>query len=201
MSHAHLSDTFSLCGVRTSRVHARLKVFAVRMSYLSISPSLLSCLVRFPWFSLTVSSTPRSVCTVFVELYQIQKRGSSAPPHERREFGCLADPTHSRTIWPTELQKCTLRPLRSKTLPKKVTQTPFFSNFCHLMFFFFPLCGIRWTVCGSMFNVVARAHTCTAQCRRIVDPPPCLGGSTHRWVPVDTHSTPVPERDGCGWPM
>ena len=34
---------------------------------------------------------------------------------------------------------------------------------------------------------------------RIVDPPPCLGGSTHRWVPVDTHSTPVPERDGCGW--
>ena len=29
--------------------------------------------------------------------------------------------------------------------------------------------------------------------------PPCLGGSTHRWVPVDTHSTPVPERDGCGW--
>ena len=32
---------------------------------------------------------------------------------------------------------------------------------------------------------------------RIVDPPPCLGGSTHRWVPVDTHSTPVPERDGC----
>ena len=62
-----------------------------------------------------------------------------------------------------------------------------------------------------MFNVVARAHTKTAQCNaaavqqpegwRIVDPPPCLGGSTHRWVPVDTHSTPVPERDGCGWPM
>ena len=23
---------------------------------------------------------------------------------------------------------------------------------------------------------------------------------THRWVPVDTHSTPVPERGGCGWP-
>ena len=22
---------------------------------------------------------------------------------------------------------------------------------------------------------------------------------THRWVPIDTHSTPVPERDGCGW--
>ena len=58
---------------------------------------------------------------------------------------------------------------------------------------------------------VARAHMYTAQCNaaaeqqpegwRIVDPPPCLGGSTHRWVPVDTHNTPVPERDGCGWPM
>ena len=33
---------------------------------------------------------------------------------------------------------------------------------------------------------------------RIVDPPHCLGGSTHRWVPVDTLSTLVPERDGCG---
>ena len=67
----------------------------------------------------------------------------------------------------------------------------------------------RGCVCGSMFNMVARAHTYTAQCNaaavqqpegwRIVDPPPCLGGSTHRWVPVDTHSTQVPERDG--WPM
>ena len=70
---------------------------------------------------------------------------------------------------------------------------------------------LRVCVCGSMFNMVARAHTYTAQCNaaseqqpegwRIVDPPPCLGGSTHRWVPVDTHSTPVPERDDCGWPM
>ena len=31
---------------------------------------------------------------------------------------------------------------------------------------------------------------------RIVDPPPCLGGSTHRWVPVDTHSTPGARK---GW--
>ena len=66
-------------------------------------------------------------------------------------------------------------------------------------------------VCGSMFNMVARVHMYPAQCNaaaeqqpegwRMVDPPPCLGGSTHRWVPVDTHSTPVSERDGCGWPM
>ena len=58
--------------------------------------------------------------------------------------------------------------------------------------------------------MVARAHTYPAQCNaaseqqpegwRIVDPRPCPGGSTHRWVPVDTHSTPVPERDGCRWP-
>ena len=43
-----------------------------------------------------------------------------------------------------------------------------------------------------MFNMVARAHTYPAQCNaaseqhpegwRIVDPPPCPGGSTHRWV-------------------
>ena len=67
------------------------------------------------------------------------------------------------------------------------------------------------SVCGSMFNMVARAHTYAVQCNaaavqqpegwRIVDPLQCLGGSTHRWVPVDTHSTPVPERDDCGWPM
>ena len=69
----------------------------------------------------------------------------------------------------------------------------------------------RVCVCGSMFNMVARVRTYPAQCNaaaeqqpegwRIVDPAPCLGGSTHPWVPVDTHSTPVPERDGCGWPM
>ena len=52
----------------------------------------------------------------------------------------------------------------------------------------------RGVFVGSMFNMVARAHMYTAQCNaaavqqpegwRIVDPPPCLGGSTHRWVPV-----------------
>ena len=67
---------------------------------------------------------------------------------------------------------------------------------------------------GSVFMaacsmMVARAHMYPAQCMaaavqqpegwRIVDPPPCLGGLTHRWVPVDTHSTRVLERDGCGW--
>ena len=31
------------------------------------------------------------------------------------------------------------------------------------------------------------------------DPPPCLGGSSHRWVPVNTHSTPVPSMNGRLW--
>ena len=63
-------------------------------------------------------------------------------------------------------------------------------------------------VCGSMFNMVARAHTCSAQCSaaavqqpegwRIVDPAPCWGGSTHRWVPVDTHSN-TGARKGWLW--
>ena len=26
----------------------------------------------------------------------------------------------------------------------------------------------------------------------LVPPPSCLGGGPHEWVPVDTHSTPVP---------
>ena len=35
---------------------------------------------------------------------------------------------------------------------------------------------------------------------RFADPPPCLGGSSHRWVPVNTHSAPVPlRRDAVGW--
>ena len=97
--------------------------------------------------------------------------------------------------------------------------------FVSLLFFLFPSSFFLFTflffcsplffvcspfVCGSMFNMVARAHTFSAQCNaaseqqpegwRIVGPPPCLGGSTHRWVPVDSHSAPVPERDGCGWP-
>ena len=73
---------------------------------------------------------------------------------------------------------------------------------------------IRPRVCvfvAACSILVARAHMYPAKCNaaaeqqpegwRIVDPPPCQGGSTHRWVPVDTHSTPVPERDGCGWPL
>ena len=42
-----------------------------------------------------------------------------------------------------------------------------------------------------------RARTqATTHCTswRSDDSPPCLGGSSHRWVPVNTHSTPVPLR-------
>ena len=41
-------------------VHAWLKVFAVRMSYLTISPSPFSCFIRRFCCSRTVTSTPRS---------------------------------------------------------------------------------------------------------------------------------------------
>ena len=54
VSHAHF-----LC-VTYRDEHAWLKVFAVRMSYLSISPSPLTCFIRRPCCSRTVTSTLRS---------------------------------------------------------------------------------------------------------------------------------------------
>ena len=30
-------------------------------------------------------------------------------------------------------------------------------------------------------------------------PPPCLGGASHGWVPVNTHSTPVPNSVKRSW--
>ena len=67
------------------------------------------------------------------------------------------------------------------------------------------------SVCGSMFNMVARAHTYTVQCNaaaavqqpegwRIVDPLQCLGGSTHWWVPVDTTVHQCPKGMAVGGP-
>ena len=48
------------------------------------------------------------VCTFLAELFPIRKRGSGALPHERwREFGHLADPTHSTGCEPKESDKIT----------------------------------------------------------------------------------------------
>ena len=80
--------------------------------------------------------------------------------------------------------------------------TSFFSLlFSH--FFFLTSFSHFWqhVQYGRTRTHVYSSVQCSIRGWRIVDPPPCLGGSTHMWVPVDTHSTPVPERDGCGWPM
>ena len=76
--------------------------------------------------------------------------------------------------------------LLSGTNPPIHQKIPLDVSSCHLQGLH-SLC-----VCGSMFNMVARAHMFSAQCNaaseqqpegwRIVDTPPCLGGSAHRWV-------------------
>ena len=78
--------------------HAWLKVFAVRMSYLSISPSPFSCFTRHLCSSRTVTSTPRSVCTFLAE----QRTGQAHFRSSGEEFGYLADPTHSTGYEPKE---------------------------------------------------------------------------------------------------
>ena len=56
----HMFLALFQCVTYRHRVHAWLKVFAVCMSYLSISPSPFSCFIRHPCCSRTVTSTPRS---------------------------------------------------------------------------------------------------------------------------------------------
>ena len=59
----------------------------------------------------------------------------------------------------------------------------------------------RWRVCsrietlGQLIDDLTYDHnsTSTAKARAgaLMTPPPCMGGVTHGWVPVDTHTTPV----------
>ena len=56
----HIFLTHIPCVAYRRRVHAWRKVFAVRMSYLSISPSPFSCFIRLPCCSPTVISRPPS---------------------------------------------------------------------------------------------------------------------------------------------
>ena len=72
------------CVTYRYRVHAWLKVLAVCMSYLSISPSPFSCFIRRHCCSRTVTSTPRSRPDRLRRALPDPKRGSSARPHERR---------------------------------------------------------------------------------------------------------------------
>ena len=77
------------------RVHVWLKVFAVRMPYLSISPSPFSC-IRHPCCSRAVTSFPSAP-----SLPHCSRSESAGQAHFcacGEEFGYLADPKHS-TPW------------------------------------------------------------------------------------------------------
>ena len=75
------SSHFFLC-VAYRHEHAWFKMFAVIMSYLSISPSPFTCFI----LAVPARSLRHVVpfCTFLAELFPIRKRGSSALPHERR---------------------------------------------------------------------------------------------------------------------
>ena len=76
--------------------HTWLKVFAVRMSHLSLPPSPFSCFIRRPCCSRTVTSTPRSrlhlPCRTVPDPKARVKRTSARADEE---FGYLTDPTNS----------------------------------------------------------------------------------------------------------
>ena len=84
------------CVAYRHRAHAWLKVFAVRMSYLSISPSPFSCFIRRLCCSRTVTSRPHSclhsLCRTVPDPKARVKRTSA---RAAGKFGYLADPTHS----------------------------------------------------------------------------------------------------------
>ena len=70
----------------------------------------------------------------------------------------------------------------------------FFLSFFSFFFFLFSFL-IEYRALPS--NDINRARTqATMHCTswRSDGSPSCLGGSSHRWVPVNTHSTPVPLR-------
>ena len=60
LCRTHIFLTHFLCVAYRHRAHAWLKVFAVRTSHLSISPSPFSCSIRRPCCSRTTTWTPRS---------------------------------------------------------------------------------------------------------------------------------------------
>ena len=101
----HISFALFPC-VKYRHEHAWLKVFAVRMSYLSISPSFFSCFIRRPCCSRTVTSTPRSrlhlPCRTSPE-----SAGQANFRTSGEKFGYLADPTHSTGYEPKEFDQIT----------------------------------------------------------------------------------------------
>ena len=100
--------THSPCVAFRRHEHVWLKVVAGRMSYLSISPSPLSCFIRRPCCSRTVTSRPLfrdfDVLDFLAELHP--ERAGQA--HERRGGVWLPGrPTHSTGYEPKEFDKIT----------------------------------------------------------------------------------------------
>ena len=91
--------------------HARLKVFAVRMSNFSISPSPFSRFIRLPCCSRTVTSRPPSrLQRPRLPCRTVPRPESAGQAHFRtsaEEFGHLADPTHSTGCEPKECNDIT----------------------------------------------------------------------------------------------
>ena len=104
---ARIFLTQLLCVTYRNRVHAWLKVFAVRMSYLSISPSPFSCFIRRPCCSRTVTSRPHSRLHRFRRTVPDLNGGQAHFRTRGEEFGYLADPTHSTGYEPMEFDKVT----------------------------------------------------------------------------------------------
>ena len=96
--HAQFSDKVSLLDVQT-RTRARSRLFAVRMSNFSTSPSPFSRFIRLPCCSRTVTSRPPSrLQRPRLPCRTVPRPESACQAHFRtsaEEFGHLADPTHS----------------------------------------------------------------------------------------------------------
>ena len=92
----HIFLTHFPCVTYRHRVHAWLTVFAVRMSYLSVSPSPFSCFIRLPCCSLTVTSRHTfPTLTTAPSLPNCSRSESAGQAHFRTgggEFGDLPIP-------------------------------------------------------------------------------------------------------------
>ena len=75
---------------------------------------------------------------------------------------------------------------------------PFFFFPC-VLFFFFPCVLFFFSRSTALYSSSPRNRsTSSSVCKAgaLVSPSSCLDGEPHGWVPVDTHSTPVPSMTG-----
>ena len=95
------SDTFSLRGVPTSRTRMAQGVCSAHIMSHNLT-LYISCIIHRPCCSTRSYRHFVLVCTFLVELFQ---RGSCALPH--KQFGYVADSTHSTGHEPKEFDKIT----------------------------------------------------------------------------------------------